>query len=304
MELTVSRDIETRVNDVLEGIAGHALIRAEELPDELHRNVPDALLQVTLRWGVPVSQNSDNEFLCRVEDKGEATGGQRQRGYRTRESLPFHSDRCDYVVLYCRENASAGGETKVVDMMALYDALRTRFPAELTALSRPYPFDRRGEQLPGEHEWTEVPILSRMNDFVSFWYCRRFIDSCTRFLDFHGLSKEAEAALEVFDDLVESGEFTQGYRLGAGDLLIMNSHRTLHGRDAYVDDGTGRRLLYRIWLAADKSPALSPHFRELFGRTEAGAYRGGVWSSSLNLAHFPGRVEDARARFLTLESPR
>ena len=63
MELTVSRDIETRVNDVLEGLAGHALIKAEELPDELHRDVPDSLLQVALRWGVPVSQNSDNECL-------------------------------------------------------------------------------------------------------------------------------------------------------------------------------------------------------------------------------------------------
>jgi len=86
--------------------------------------------------------------------------------------------------------------------------------------------------------------------------------------------------------------------------LIRSSHKTLHSRDAYVDDGTSRRLLYRIWRAGEKSPALSSHFRELFGRTEAGAYRGGVWSSSLNLAHFPDRVEDARGRFLALQSPR
>ena len=52
-----------------------------------------------------------------------------------------------------------------------------------------------------------------------------------------------------------------------------------HAREDYQDDAsTGqRRLLFLLWLAMPNSRALHESFEVLFGNTDPGTVRGGIW---------------------------
>lgn len=65
--------------------------------------------------------------------------------------------------------------------------------------------------------------------------------------------------------------------LRAGDLQLINNFHILHARTAFTDGGGHGRLLLRLWLAFEGSPALPDSFAPLYGAVEAGSYRGGVW---------------------------
>ena len=66
------------------------------------------------------------------------------------------------------------------------------------------------------------------------------------------------------------------HRLERGELQLLDNYATWHGRAAF-GDGNARRLLLRLWLATAQSPELPALFRPLYGTTDAGSVRGGVW---------------------------
>ena len=67
--------------------------------------------------------------------------------------------------------------------------------------------------------------------------------------------------------------------LQPGDIQLLNNHVMYHARDRYEDDAASGqcRLLYRLWLAMPNSRALPESFEVLFGNTDPGAIRGGIW---------------------------
>jgi Taurine catabolism dioxygenase TauD, TfdA family len=64
-----------------------------------------------------------------------------------------------------------------------------------------------------------------------------------------------------------------------GDVQIINNNVVFHARKAFRDhpDPERRRLLLRVWLAHASSRPLPQSFADLYGATDAGTYRGGVW---------------------------
>jgi hypothetical protein len=66
--------------------------------------------------------------------------------------------------------------------------------------------------------------------------------------------------------------------LEPGDLQLVNSHVTYHGRTPFEDDAaSGRdRLLLRIWLSMPGNRPLPAGHEVLWGEVEAGRPRGGI----------------------------
>ena len=66
--------------------------------------------------------------------------------------------------------------------------------------------------------------------------------------------------------------------LDPGDLQLINSHDTYHGRTPFEDDAaTGNdRLLLRLWLCMPNNRALPEGHEILWQNIEAGQIRGGI----------------------------
>ena len=85
---------------------------------------------------------------------------------------------------------------------------------------------------------------------------------------------------EALDLLNEAAtELSYEMKMQPGDIQLLNNHVVYHARDPFEDDvANGRkRLLLRLWLAMPNSRRLPDDYEVLFGATEKGALRGGIW---------------------------
>ena len=223
--------------------------------------------------GRPVSQDRSGTTIGCVEDAGASLDLPTQRGYRSGVALPFHVDRTDVVGLLCVRAAEAGGESRVVSAAAVERILGETAPEALAELKAPLPQDRRGEEQPGEQPWVATPVFC--GEGVTR-YGRRFIETSQRFPDAPRLRPEQRDALEAVDAVLATPGLALEHRLVRGELQLIDNFATWHARAAFRD-GDARRLLLRLWLATPQSPELPESFRPLYGATDAGSVRGGVW---------------------------
>lgn len=170
--------------------------------------------------------------VLRIED---IRLGITRRGAHSKNRLGLHTDQhyVDWIAWYCVRPAERGGETLLVDtapILARWNA------AERSSLSRvtmrcPDVDDRTGA--------TEVPLLrtrgSRDRVYFAAWNVAPLPD------------REQNAAFKRFAAEVEAAQRT-GIRLEAGECLIVDNGRILHGRDELPDDSP--RVLRRFWIAA------------------------------------------------------
>lgn len=227
--------------------------------------------------GTPVPQTATGERIRRIEDQGVDLSRPSVRGHETNARLPLHSDRCDVVALLCVRPAREGGESEVVSAPRAHEVLRHRSPDLLQVLYGPYPNDQRGEERQDTGPWIPLPVFSLVEGTLITRYIRRFIEASQRFLDAPRLSALQLKALDALDDALDEPDAMLRMRLEAGDLQLLNSHQTLHGRSAFADpNGDPGRLLLRLWLAPAWSRRLPGAFAPLYGSVEPGTIRGGI----------------------------
>ena len=82
--------------------------------------------------------------------------------------------------------------------------------------------------------------------------------------------------MDAVDAVLATDGVALVHRLERGELQLLDNFATWHARAAFRD-GNARRLLLRLWLATPDSPKLPALFRPLYGATDAGSVRGGVW---------------------------
>jgi hypothetical protein len=223
--------------------------------------------------GRPVSQDRSGTTIGRVEDAGTRLDVPTQRGYESAAALPFHVDRTDVVGLLCVRAAEAGGDSRVVSATAIERILGETVPEALAELEAPLPQDRRGEEQPGERSWVATPVFC--GGGVTR-YGRRFIETSQRFPDAPRLRPEQRDALDAVDAVLATPGVALVHRLERGELQLLDNFATWHARAAFRD-GNAPRLLLRLWLATPDSPKLPALFRPLYGATDPGSVRGGVW---------------------------
>ncbi len=231
---------------VLKGIA------VEGLPAEDASIVAYALgnhLGRIMRQGI-----STDRRIFTVTNTGAETTDPIRIGATAKKSA-MHSDNgclerraADYLGLLCAENAAAGGESTLVSGQTLYRTILAERPDLLPHFHREWHFlPPRLHTWPEGPETIKKPIFDTEDGELHVHYARVMVNA--------GQEKagapltEAELqAFDWFDALLERDEIVWTYTLEPGDLLLTHNLATLHGRLAFTDDGTKRRVLKRIWM--------------------------------------------------------
>jgi len=268
------------VSESLERGCGLASVRGLPVDRLSADDLRIALWGIGAHLGTAVSQNASGEFLAEVRDHGEQLGLAHSRGYRTNAPLRFHTDRCDVAALLCARQCRAGGENRIVSTPAIHNALLERCPALLAELYGTFCHSRQGEEAAGQRRYYESPVFAVHRGRFTSQYSRSYVESAQRFEEVPRLRRRQDEALDALAALAE--ELALEVRMDDGDILLLNNHVTYHSRTAIVDwdEPSRKRLLYRLWLAVPGSRELPESFAELWGRTGAGAVRGGVMPAS------------------------
>jgi hypothetical protein len=236
-------------------------------------------------------QNSRGELIGEVRDELRAYGAVQQPAmpgraaeapptsrYKARSSGPlrFHTDRTDVVALLCVRQARTGGVSRVVSSVAIHDTILARRPDLHALLFQDYHRSREGEEAGGERRTYALPVWGIRDGRFTSQYSRTFVEAAQRLPGVPPLTAAQDEALDLLAEVAE--ELCYEMALVPGDLQLLNSHVTYHARTAYEDDAASKqdRLLYRLWLSVPNSRALPAGFEVLWGRTEAGAIRGGI----------------------------
>lgn len=156
----------------------------------------------------------------------------------SRHALSPHTDHhaVRHIVWRCVAPADHGGNSIVVDGIRLFRALpeHHRRALERIVLAEHNIFDGDLDEHPMITWDGEEPRI-----YYSYWLARS---------DLRGGEREA---FDAFANALEVVPITR-IRLQAGDVLVVNNHRMLHGRMAI--QGAARRLLVRYWLAPQEIP--------------------------------------------------
>jgi len=267
-----------RIESLLEGGLGFCIVRGLPLLSPEAANEVATLAFATL-LGRPVSQSQQGNIVARVEDLGCDITKPGVRGHQTSAELAFHCDRADRVSLLCVRSAARGGQSKIVSSIQLKVDLSHKHPRLAECLHAPLPQDRRGEQREYEPPWCMMPVFDTADGLFVARYIRRFVEDSQRHHGAPRLSHETTLALDTLDAMMQEPGRALEMMLTPGDIQLLNNNVVLHARTAFEDhrQPARRRLLLRVWLSHKSARPLPASFAALYGSTDAGTYRGGVW---------------------------
>jgi len=247
--------------------------------------------------GTPVFQNRSGELMRAIRDEGahvgrtygetkDQKGGTFLSSYArtlTNGGLRFHTDRTDVVGLLCVRQAQKGGISTLASTPAIHNAMLARRPDLLDALFTDYWRSRFGEEgtvKDGEGTRKEtaypLPIFGVRDGKFTSHYSLTFIEAAQMAPDVPKLTAAQKEAIDML--MATAQELCFEMTLEPGDLQLINSHVTYHGRTPFEDDAaTGHdRLLLRLWLTMANNRPLPEGHEVLWRSIEAGKPRGGI----------------------------
>jgi hypothetical protein len=269
----------TRIRDnvLLQG-QGFIVIRGIPVERYSMEEAAAAFLGIGAYIGKPVSQNGKGHILGHVKDLGRSIDDPTARIYQTTHKQTFHTDSADIVALLCLKTAKAGGLSRIVSSIFLYDEMFRRRPDLAAVLFEPFCFDRRGEVPAGKKGYYETPIFHWYADQLSVIYGNRYyIQSAQRFADVPRLTAKQIEALDLFDELANDPSNYLDIEFKPGDIQLIHNHVILHDRTDYEDwpEPERKRHLLRLWLCPPNGRPLPAVFADRYGGTEIGN-RGGI----------------------------
>lgn len=224
---------DAALRDWLRALYTYGLARLRGLPDE-----DDLVARVAERIGV--IRSSSFGFLFSVESKPNPDSNAYTSGALTGHTdLPTREMQPGLQLLHCRENTCPDGFSTMVDGFRVAEALRDEHPAEYEALttlrwvwSNRHPrFDYRTStppiELSPEGEIAEIRMANAL---------RADPDMAEADVP------RAYDAMRLMMRMVSDERFVCRYPFAAGDLVIFDNRRILHGRDAFNPNGGVRRL--------------------------------------------------------------
>jgi hypothetical protein len=240
--------------------------------------------------GTPVFQNRSGELMRAIRDEGAHVGrtyGETtdQKGTTflssyartlTNGGLRFHTDRTDVVGLLCVRQARAGGVSKLASTPAIHNAILARRPDLLEELFGDYWRSRFGEEGTTKETAYPLPIFGLRDGKFTSHYSLTFIEAAQMAPGVPKLTDKQKEAIEIL--MATAEELCFKMTLDPGDLQLINSHVTYHGRTPFEDDfAAGQsRLLLRLWLTVANNRPLPAGHEILWRNIEANTPRGGI----------------------------
>lgn len=266
------------VQDSLEHGSGSFLLRgwpAERFDVEANCKV---FAGVSCHLGMPVSQSARGERIFRVEDAGLSRADVKARGPNSSQALRFHCDRCDVIGFLCIRQAKTGGDSYLVSSATIHNEMLARRPDLLELLYEPWYYKTHNVDTSNPDPWCHQPIYAQVDGKLVGYVLRVLIDRAYALPELPAMSPEQKEALDFLDALCADASLHYRFRQRPGDFFFVNNFTNFHSRSAFEDheDPARKRLLLRIWLSVPNSRPLPASFAGSFGRTEAGALRGGI----------------------------
>jgi gamma-butyrobetaine dioxygenase len=165
-------------------------------------------------------------------------------------ALPLHTDLPNqelppgYQFLHCVKNGASGGESVFADAYAIAEKLRETNPKAfdlLTTVPVPYRFHDRKDDIR-----VHRPVIS-LNEKGEVYDVRYSAHLMAAFDMEPELMVEYYGAFRAFMALTRDAEFIISFKLGAGQMVVFDNRRVLHGRAAF-NPATGHRLLKGFYV--------------------------------------------------------
>jgi len=199
-----------------------------------------------LHLGVPGAQNEEGDLLGHVTDLSATARHADERLYRTNHSIRFHCDVADVVGLLCLGTSRAGGASRLVSSVTVFDELLATRPDLAARLFEPMLLDARRPE-GASTQYTPVQPCAfdgaRLSTFMH-------LDYYTSVERHPGVTLDplARELLAAWEEYAERPDVHLDMQLAPGDLQLVSNHTVVHARTAYVDDPAAPRHLLRLWL--------------------------------------------------------
>jgi hypothetical protein len=200
--------------------------------------------------GIPVSQTAKGARLVDVMDTSRLETTPRQ--FSTSQELRLHTDPAsDLIGLACVRPAASGGDSVLTSSVSVHDAMLRQRPDLLAALYEGFRWHRFGEGRSEDAAVSEakVPVFSMRDGRLSCRYVRTPIVAGQKDAG-QALTQLQVDALDLFDRLAASPELRVTFRMGPGDIVLVNNLTVMHARTQFVDHAPPAepRRLFRLWL--------------------------------------------------------
>jgi hypothetical protein len=220
--------------------------------------------------GEPLVQNREGDRLISVYAR---PGGKRvvdgARYHQSREGGGPHTDNVsipepwDYLVFACARAARLGGESILINALAVHRELES-MPAALEILRRPFWWEYRGIS----DSLYQAPIVTySASGEPHFRYLRRYLESAHARAG-EALTLEQVWSLDVLDAILELSTLQFRTFMREGEILITYDSQVFHARTSFADDvaggaadvslasSLGVRFFDRMWVR--KRPPAAP----------------------------------------------
>ena len=206
---------------------------------------------IGLRLGTAVSQSVMGERLGHVINVTDVDP--HARAYRNRSELAPHSDPGDLLSFLCIRPAEAGGVSRFVSSLAVFDEIRRARPDLLAVLARGFRYHRFGEQGPDDELITphHLPVFSQCEGVVSGRYVPEYVQIAADEDPTIELTDIDHEALDLLHATTNRGDLVLDFTMAAGEAVVANNYTVFHARTAFTDSPEHQRHLLRLWLAAD-----------------------------------------------------
>jgi len=241
--------------DELEHGTGFLLVRGVPVERYGERDATLAYWGLGLYLGTAVSQNAAGDRLGHVRDVGAGERNPTVRLYKTRERLGFHTDGADIIGLLCLRPAKSGGTSRIASSAAIYNEILRRRPDLVPVLYEPFPFDRNGEERPGEPPFFVLPLCRHADGWLRTFYIGWYIRDSQRHASAPRLSPAQRDAIDLIDEIAADPAVHLDMDFRAGDIQWLKNSVILHARTEYEDfeEPERKRHLLRLWLTSHRA---------------------------------------------------
>jgi len=240
-------------------VDGRGFLVVRGLPVERWGDEDAALVYwaLGLALGRPGAQNPEGDLLGHVRDTGEDAGDPFVRRYRTAGDIAYHCDLADVVGLLCLRAARAGGASRLVSSVTVFNELSRRRPDLVERLFEPMYLDRRNETKDGGPGWVPVIPCRFASGKLRTFYHSDYFRSVTRHADVPRFTAAEQELLDLYEAIAAEPALRLDMQFAAGDVQLVSNHVILHARTSYEDapDPTRQRHLLRLWLSLDAADA-------------------------------------------------
>lgn len=235
------RNDDAALHAMLEALRRYAFVRVRNVPVEM-----DGVAEVVERIGPMRRTNwggiADVKAIANAYDLTMTT-----RALEHHTDNPYREPVPGYIFLHCLINNADGGDSTITDGFRVAEELRRNDPEAFDALTRVRPHFRYADDdtvLENSGPLIELDPLGRVRQLRMSNRTDAVDPGEPELLDRYYRARKA------LTDMVNDPAYQLQFKLGPGDLLIMDNYRLLHGRTGYRP-GTGDRHMRQCYMDRD-----------------------------------------------------